>query len=605
MTVPEDAIANDDQNLLDIIDNLLDYSNINFKAKRNRGRLQTEVPLEQDPTVLSKSEATPTAIMAVDGDVSLDEITEEICTASIMSFRFTHAASHANAVTTILDLDQQLSRCKLPVGGWKRVCVNIVTNALKHTQDGYVYISLKTKPIDGSTNRFTAVFTVSDSGKGMSKDFVANDLFVPFKQEDSFTEGTGLGMHIVARIVKAFGGTIDVRSDQTGGGTRVTVTVPLDATDAVAEADTVSSIREVIGDAGELLVGMVDCASSSTSLSPIVCNARTLQIEILTKTCRELGLAVSTLDDWNVMESARLSLVTEADLSHLLQSEGSTHIATGVFAKPMIVICSDIKSEQELRLVLKEVLSNRIAYIREPAGPAMIEKAIISLLEAESDVLSGNTTPAEVDKQLGQPKVSEGEARRMGVAGASNKRKSLEVPQAQSDRIPRASTPTIDRSHRKRFNSTTAGSPSRRPALTLLVVEDNRVNQQLLVAYGRKQGHKCITADNGQEAIEVYKRAVAASAESPPLQNGEQLPLVILMDINMPVLNGFESMREIRAYERRHGLEAARIIALTGLGSADAQREAHTSGCDVFLTKPVQFNQLSQLLSTPYETRVR
>lgn len=64
----------------------------------------------------------------------------------------------------------------------------------------------------------------------------------------------------------------------------------------------------------------------------------------------------------------------------------------------------------------------------------------------------------------------------------------------------------------------------------------------------------------------------------------------------MPVLNGFEATRQIRAFENAKGLEPAKIIALTGLGSASAQQEAFISGVDLFLTKPVRLKELTKIL---------
>lgn len=64
----------------------------------------------------------------------------------------------------------------------------------------------------------------------------------------------------------------------------------------------------------------------------------------------------------------------------------------------------------------------------------------------------------------------------------------------------------------------------------------------------------------------------------------------------MPVLNGFDATRQIRGFEKQKGLEPAKIIALTGLGSASAQQEAFTSGVDLFLTKPVRLKELTKIL---------
>jgi CheY-like chemotaxis protein len=64
----------------------------------------------------------------------------------------------------------------------------------------------------------------------------------------------------------------------------------------------------------------------------------------------------------------------------------------------------------------------------------------------------------------------------------------------------------------------------------------------------------------------------------------------------MPVMDGFESTRHIREFERQEGLQAATIIALTGLASASAQQEAFASGIDLFMTKPVRLKQLGEAL---------
>lgn len=83
------------------------------------------------------------------------------------------------------------------------------------------------------------------------------------------------------------------------------------------------------------------------------------------------------------------------------------------------------------------------------------------------------------------------------------------------------------------------------------------------------------------------------SKERPPGK-----PHVVLMDINMPVLDGFEATRRIRKFEKQERLEAATIIALTGLGSTDAQQEAYGSGVDLFLTKPVRLKELTRILAS-------
>lgn len=64
----------------------------------------------------------------------------------------------------------------------------------------------------------------------------------------------------------------------------------------------------------------------------------------------------------------------------------------------------------------------------------------------------------------------------------------------------------------------------------------------------------------------------------------------------MPVMDGLEATRHIRAYEKQNGWEPALVIALTGLGSAKKQQEAFASGIDLFLTKPVPLKELGHIL---------
>lgn len=65
----------------------------------------------------------------------------------------------------------------------------------------------------------------------------------------------------------------------------------------------------------------------------------------------------------------------------------------------------------------------------------------------------------------------------------------------------------------------------------------------------------------------------------------------------MPIMSGFEAARHIRSFERKHSINPpVTIIALTGLGSADALREAYQCGINLYLTKPVRLKELTRLL---------
>lgn len=142
-------------------------------------------------------------------------------------------------------------------------------------------------------------------------------------------------------------------------------------------------------------------------------------------------------------------------------------------------------------------------------------------------------------------------------------------------------------------------SPAQRPKdqkLHVLLVDDNKINLQLLVMFMKKSGFSYEGAEDGQEALDKY---MAAKQDG----KGKRFDWV-LMDISMPVMDGIESTTRIRAFERKHDLEPATIVALTGLASEDAQRNAKAAGVDMFMAKPVRFAALKkQMLETHAATQ--
>jgi CheY-like chemotaxis protein len=119
----------------------------------------------------------------------------------------------------------------------------------------------------------------------------------------------------------------------------------------------------------------------------------------------------------------------------------------------------------------------------------------------------------------------------------------------------------------------------------MLLVDDNHINLKILSAYMGKLGRPYQAVTNGKEAVDAY-------TEHPGRFAG------ILMDISMPVMDGLEATRRIRAHEHRVQLRTVPIVALTGLASDSTHQEAMESGVDVFLTKPVRLKTLSEVLES-------
>jgi signal transduction histidine kinase/DNA-binding response OmpR family regulator len=115
-----------------------------------------------------------------------------------------------------------------------------------------------------------------------------------------------------------------------------------------------------------------------------------------------------------------------------------------------------------------------------------------------------------------------------------------------------------------------AGKPALR-ALRILIAEDNPVNQAVAVGMLQKPGHTLMLAENGREAVRFYHR---------------ERPDLILMDVQMPELDGFGATREIRAAEERSGLHTP-IIAMTAYAMSGDSERCLLAGMDTYLSKPL------------------
>jgi CheY-like chemotaxis protein len=117
-------------------------------------------------------------------------------------------------------------------------------------------------------------------------------------------------------------------------------------------------------------------------------------------------------------------------------------------------------------------------------------------------------------------------------------------------------------------------------SLNILLVEDNPVNQKLAVTMLRKRGHKISVAGNGQEAL--------AALEA----DGFDL---VLMDIQMPVMDGFEATAAIREAERSTGGRLP-IVAMTAHAIKGDDQRCLNAGMDGYLAKPIRGEELYALL---------
>ncbi|MEP3655579.1 MAG: response regulator [Litorimonas sp.] len=119
----------------------------------------------------------------------------------------------------------------------------------------------------------------------------------------------------------------------------------------------------------------------------------------------------------------------------------------------------------------------------------------------------------------------------------------------------------------------------------ILVAEDFALNQDVVKLMLADTPFKPVFANNGQEAVNIY------------MQDTNRFPL-ILMDVSMPVMDGFEATRTIRLFEAGNDLSAIPVIALTGHALKNDRQDCLDAGMNDYLTKPVKQGELVEKLET-------
>ncbi|HEY6130891.1 MAG TPA: response regulator [Halioglobus sp.] len=115
---------------------------------------------------------------------------------------------------------------------------------------------------------------------------------------------------------------------------------------------------------------------------------------------------------------------------------------------------------------------------------------------------------------------------------------------------------------------------------TVLLVEDNELNRDMMVRRLNRAGLEVITAGNGQQALDIM--------------HAEQ-PSVVLMDMNLPIMDGWAASRKAKEDERICHIP---IIALTAHATEAYRLHALAAGCDDYATKPVDFPGLLNKIKT-------
>ncbi|MBL0124624.1 MAG: DUF4154 domain-containing protein [Betaproteobacteria bacterium] len=413
----------------------------------------------------------------------------------------------AKGIELILHVDETVPPAlRGDCGRLRQILTNLITNAIKFTEQGEVVVRIGMAPHEGE--RVVLRFQVSDTGIGIDAD-TQTRLFSAFSQADNSTTrkygGTGLGLAISKELVGLFGGEIGVASEL-GHGATFWFTVPF-----ATQQDATPYAPPRPASLHHLRVLVVDDNATNR--------------EILCSQLAGLGLRADSVAGG------------QEALRALLGAAGRDPYRIAILDMHM----PGMDGLELARLIRRD--------------PAIKDVELLMLSSVGLDVPTPTLHALRVRTWLTKP-VSRSQLSDCLIACTA-----IDAS---------VSGPVAAISH--------AGASVPGPrALHVLVAEDNLVNQAVAIEMLAALGCTCRIAANGREALD----AMAQDAYD-----------VVLMDCQMPEMDGFEATRALRAREAASGAPRLRVIALTAHAMEGDEAQCIAAGMDGYLAKPYGQQQL-------------
>ncbi|KAI6133531.1 Fph type histidine kinase [Pisolithus croceorrhizus] len=534
--------------------------------------------------------------------------TMEHRTSSVMS-----APMSAQNVEIVVDIDRREGASawanhpgwtlKCDKGGIRRVLMNLFGNSLKFTSRGYVHVTLRqASPLEDANNGTVKIeLCVSDTGKGISQNFLKNHLFHPFSQENPLQTGTGLGLAIVHSIVRSpsVAGKVEVVSEE-GVGTEIKVIFEAETLNEPNNLHEPFVFEDLERQPVLSLLGFKKRGRGAQLLHDVICKyLRSWWGFTLHHEGEELGDIVIVNEDPSPVITALEKMDTSRSFIILSSSRGSPRV---------MGICNAYENNGGVCRI-----------VHKPGGPFRLRAALKQLLRARhrrrqriasySSAVTASEDTVSLHSAMFVDDLTGSERRRRGSMDVwSTNPRSPPVPPMSSpelscstvadpERDTAFQTLDIDLDSINDTNISVARGVSeimpRQPASftaggethhvkRVLVVEDNSILRSLLVKWLTKKVFDCREATDGREGVDIFK-------SEGPFD-------VVLLDLSMPVLDGVGATVEIRQIERsRTTQRPCAILALTGMSSLEDKRKAFEAGMDGYLVKPVAFKTLDDM----------
>jgi PAS domain S-box-containing protein len=406
-------------------------------------------------------------------------------------------------------------------GRVRQVLLNLLGNAVKFTSQGEVNLRarLVSDEADGSV---TVELSVRDTGIGINEATLAH-LFDAFTQAESSTSrrygGTGLGLAISRQLVELMGGTMSVAS-RPGAGSIFSALIPFPPGEVQAPETDGADL------AGTRVLIVDDNATNQKVLRDLVmawdCTATNAY-----GAGEALVLLHQMVDESDAFDVILMDLnmpdIDGHGLARLVRADER------LARTPMIMLTSssgrgETESSQD---------SGMVAYLTKPVRSGQLRSALSLALRPRTTVPTGAVVSDEAAPHNG-------------------------VPDAL---VPESPLPSS-------------------PSETVLLVEDNVVNQKVFSAMLGSIGYRVEIAVNGFDALEALDRSRFAA---------------VFMDCQMPVMDGYQTTEKIR--EREGSGRHTNVIAVTASAMASDRTRCLDAGMDDYMTKPIKAAALASMLA--------
>ena len=419
-------------------------------------------------------------------------------------------------------------------GRFRQIVTNLVGNAVKFTEKGHVLIDVGGETVNDVVQ---LRLRVEDTGIGIPAEKLQN-VFEKFAQVDGSStrrhEGTGLGLAIAARLVDLMGGKIGVESE-IGRGSVFWFAVPVPA----HQQDARDEIVPVDVTGARVLV--ID--DNPVNREILLEQLRSWSFDCAAAESGAVGLAF--LDRASQLGAAVDCIILDYQMPGMNGADVARAIASDsrLSAIPVVLLTS-VDQIDFGRMVIDFGIA---AHLTKPARSAILLGTVISVIQrARFQVGKAQFVREPVIPQVAPPAftVIRGPAMPAAVAPES---------------------------------TATPNGP-----IDILIAEDNDVNQLVFGQILNGLGLSYRIAGNGRTAVEMY-RALR--------------PKLVLMDVSMPEMNGYEATRAIRAIEATTGSHTP-IIGVTAHALKGDRDKCIESGMDDYLPKPVSPDRLGSKIGT-------